>query len=68
MNLSLLLLLLLQICDEFYRQGDYERQLSLPVTPLCDRSVMSVARIQTGMFFSSTKGGFILVLAVYVVL
>ncbi|XP_047502380.1 uncharacterized protein LOC125047879 isoform X5 [Penaeus chinensis] len=37
-----------KICDEFYRQGDYERQLNLPVTPLCDRSVMSVAKIQTG--------------------
>ncbi|XP_042211395.1 uncharacterized protein LOC121858828 isoform X2 [Homarus americanus] len=37
-----------KICDEFYRQGDYERQLNLPVTSLCDRYVMSVAKIQTG--------------------
>ncbi|KAG0728422.1 cAMP-specific 3',5'-cyclic phosphodiesterase 7B [Chionoecetes opilio] len=36
-----------RICDEFYRQGDYERQLNLPVTVLCDSKKMSVARIQT---------------------
>ncbi|XP_050724837.1 uncharacterized protein LOC127002753 isoform X2 [Eriocheir sinensis] len=36
-----------QICEEFYRQGDYERQLNLPVTLLCDSSKMSVAKIQT---------------------
>lgn len=39
-----------QICDEFYRQGDYERQLNLPVTPLCDSSRMSVEKIQTGSY------------------
>ncbi|KAK3877844.1 hypothetical protein Pcinc_017486, partial [Petrolisthes cinctipes] len=37
-----------KICDEFYRQGDNERQLNLPVTTLCDRYVTSVAKIQTG--------------------
>ncbi|KAK7068669.1 cAMP-specific 3',5'-cyclic phosphodiesterase 7B [Halocaridina rubra] len=37
-----------KICDEFYRQGDYERQLNLPVTSACDRYGMSVAKIQTG--------------------
>lgn len=36
-----------KICDEFYRQGDYERQLNLPVTLLCDSKKMSVAKIQT---------------------
>lgn len=41
-----------QICDEFYRQGDYERQLNLPVTGLCDRYVTSVAKIQTGMIYN----------------
>ncbi|XP_047737518.1 uncharacterized protein LOC108678015 isoform X2 [Hyalella azteca] len=37
-----------KICDEFYRQGDYERQLNLPVTALCDRYATSIAKIQTG--------------------
>ncbi|KAF2369133.1 3'5'-cyclic nucleotide phosphodiesterase catalytic domain [Trinorchestia longiramus] len=37
-----------KICDEFYRQGDYERQLNLPVTTMCDRYATSVAKIQTG--------------------
>ncbi|XP_066972061.1 uncharacterized protein [Macrobrachium rosenbergii] len=37
-----------KICDEFYRQGDYERQLNLPVTSSCDRYITSVAKIQTG--------------------
>lgn len=36
-----------KICDEFYRQGEYERKLNLPVTLLCDSKKMSVARIQT---------------------
>ncbi|XP_071548260.1 uncharacterized protein [Panulirus ornatus] len=37
-----------KICDEFYRQGDYERHLNLPVTSQCDRYITSVAKIQTG--------------------
>ena len=37
-----------QVCDEFFRQGDYERQLGLNVTALCDRMNTSVAKIQTG--------------------
>jgi hypothetical protein len=37
-----------QICSEFYRQGDYERQLNIPITPLCNRYTTTIARIQTG--------------------
>lgn len=37
-----------QICSEFYRQGDYERQLNLPVTPIFNRYEASMAKIQTG--------------------
>lgn len=39
-----------KVCEEFFRQGDYERQLNLPVTPLCDRQSMSIPRIQVGFF------------------
>ena len=39
-----------KVCEEFYRQGDYERQLNLPVTSLCDRQTTSVPKIQTGFF------------------
>jgi hypothetical protein len=37
-----------QICSEFYRQGDFERQLNLAITPICNRYQASMARIQTG--------------------
>ena len=40
----------LQVSEEFYRQGDLERRLGLPVTPLCDRFTSSVSKIQTGFF------------------
>lgn len=40
----------LKVCEEFFRQGDYERQLNLPVTSLCDRQSTSVPKIQTGFF------------------
>lgn len=36
------------ICSEFYRQGDFERQLNLPVTAICNRYQASMAKIQTG--------------------
>ncbi|XP_043278403.1 uncharacterized protein [Venturia canescens] len=39
-----------KVCEEFFRQGDYERKLNLPVTPLCDRQSMSIPRIQAGFF------------------
>lgn len=39
-----------KVCDEFYRQGDYERRLKLPLTTLCDRVSSSVAKIQVGFF------------------
>jgi 3'5'-cyclic nucleotide phosphodiesterase len=39
-----------KICEEFFRQGDYERQLNLPVTSLCDRHTNSVPKIQAGFF------------------
>ncbi|XP_053210158.1 uncharacterized protein LOC128393950 [Panonychus citri] len=39
-----------QICDEFYRQGDYEKQLNMQVTPIFDRRTASVARIQIDFY------------------
>lgn len=39
-----------KVCDEFFRQGDYERRLNLPVTPLCDRHTTSIPKIQAGFF------------------
>lgn len=38
-----------KVCEEFYRQGDYERKLNLPVTSLCDRLTTSVPKIQAGI-------------------
>lgn len=40
----------LKVCDEFFRQGEYERQLNLPITSICDRQSTSVAKIQVGFF------------------
>ncbi|GBN47860.1 cAMP-specific 3',5'-cyclic phosphodiesterase 7B [Araneus ventricosus] len=39
-----------QVCQEFYRQGAYERQLKLPVTPTFDCSRTKVAKIQADFF------------------
>ncbi|XKL65608.1 hypothetical protein PGB90_009028 [Kerria lacca] len=39
-----------KVCEEFFRQGDYEQQLGLPLTALCDRSSSSVPKIQSGFF------------------
>ncbi|XP_066905284.1 uncharacterized protein [Halyomorpha halys] len=39
-----------KVCEEFFRQGDYERQLNLPVTAICDRQSISVPKIQAGFF------------------
>ncbi|XP_066996585.2 uncharacterized protein [Anabrus simplex] len=39
-----------KVCEEFFRQGDYERQLNLPVTSLCDRQSTSVPKIQAGFY------------------
>lgn len=41
------------ICSEFYRQGDFERQLNLPITPICNRYEASMAKIQTGTAISN---------------
>lgn len=39
-----------KVCEEFFRQGDFERQLNLPITSLCDRQSTSVPKIQSGFF------------------
>lgn len=38
----------LKVCDEFFRQGEFERKLNLPVTSICDQQSTSVAKIQSG--------------------
>lgn len=43
----------LKVCEEFFRQGDFERKLNLPITSLCDRYSTSVPKIQTGKFKNS---------------
>ncbi|KAG9510037.1 cAMP-specific 3',5'-cyclic phosphodiesterase 7B [Fragariocoptes setiger] len=39
-----------QICREFYRQGTFEQQLGLKLSPWCQKNVTSIAKIQTGFF------------------
>lgn len=38
----------LKVCDEFFRQGEYERKLNLPITSICDQQSTTVAKIQAG--------------------
>jgi len=41
----------LRACEEFFRQGDRERTLKLqPITPLCDRLSVTVAKVQVGFY------------------
>ncbi|XP_066148463.1 uncharacterized protein [Euwallacea fornicatus] len=40
----------IKVCDEFFRQGEFERELGLPVTSICDQQSTSVAKIQVGFF------------------
>mmetsp|Transcript_5414 Transcript_5414/g.7977 ORF Transcript_5414/g.7977 Transcript_5414/m.7977 type:complete len:753 (-) Transcript_5414:698-2956(-) len=35
-----------RLCDEFYRQGDKERELHLPISPLMDRNKPALAKSQ----------------------
>ncbi|KAL8625632.1 hypothetical protein ACOMHN_043907 [Nucella lapillus] len=37
-----------QVCEEFFRQGDMERQIGIEVAPVCDRHRQTVAKIQIG--------------------
>ena len=40
----------IKVCDEFFRQGEFERKLNLPVTSICDQQSTSVAKIQSGNY------------------
>ena len=36
----------LRVCEEFYRQGDEEKDRGIPVSPLCDRGNSNLATSQ----------------------
>ncbi|KAF8570443.1 hypothetical protein P879_01545 [Paragonimus westermani] len=36
------------LCEEFFRQGDREKDLDLPISPLCDRNTVVVPQSQIG--------------------
>lgn len=40
-----------QLLEEFFRQGDKERELGLPFSPLCDRNNTLVAESQIGLLY-----------------
>jgi len=51
-----------KVIEEFFQQGDQERDLNLPITHLCDRYTVNVAKSQIGFidfvvapFFSLMK-------------
>lgn len=37
-----------RVSEEFYRQGDAEKALGLPISPLCDRTAHNLAKSQIG--------------------
>uniref|UniRef100_A0A672FUX2 Phosphodiesterase n=1 Tax=Salarias fasciatus TaxID=181472 RepID=A0A672FUX2_SALFA len=37
-----------RVCEEFYRQGDLERQFDLEISPLCNQQADSVPAVQIG--------------------
>lgn len=43
------------LCEEFFRQGDKEKELQLPVSPSCDRNVANIATLQIGFMQTFTK-------------
>ena len=40
----------LRACEEFFRQGDVERELGFGLTPICDRFNVTVAKVQVGFY------------------
>lgn len=40
----------LRACEEFFRQGDLERELGFVPTPICDRFNVTVAKVQVGFY------------------
>ncbi|KAJ1466431.1 hypothetical protein T484DRAFT_1861651, partial [Baffinella frigidus] len=38
----------LRVTDEFFLQGDVEREFEMEVTPMCDRATQSRVALQTG--------------------
>jgi hypothetical protein len=39
-----------QIMEEFFKQGDMERELNLPISFLCDRTTTAIPKSQSGFF------------------
>merc|ERR1712224_540051 len=39
-----------RICAEFFKQGDTERNMHLPVSPFCDRETTNISESQRGFF------------------
>ena len=40
------------LLEEFFRQGDKEKELGLPFSPLCDRNTTLIAESQIGNFLN----------------
>ena len=47
------------ISEEFYKQGDLERQIGLSVSPLCDREAHNLAKSQIGFIEFVVKPAFV---------
>lgn len=48
-----------QLLEEFFLQGDMEKKLGLPFSPLCDRNNTLIAESQIGQYFINFYSPFI---------
>ena len=48
-----------RISEEFYLQGDTERELGLPISPLCDRAAHNLAKSQIGFIEFVVRPAFV---------
>ena len=47
------------ISEEFYKQGDLEKSIGLPISPLCDREAHNLAKSQIGFIEYVVKPAFV---------
>lgn len=40
-----------RVMEEFFEQGDAEKDLGLPLSPLCDRNATVIPESQVGKYF-----------------
>ena len=47
-----------RITEEFFQQGDKEREAGMDISPMCDRHNANIEKSQVCYFFASPRGVF----------